>query len=82
MEPLVLEDYIKEKWPRLEPKVQACVLYYVYLRVTIICRYIFLQFWSKVHFACTNICNLYVDMVKGSRNSNVRQYKWLICAST
>ena len=36
-----------------------------YLRVTIISRYIFLRFWFMAHFAHTNICNLYANVVKG-----------------
>ena len=36
-----------------------------YLRVTIICRYIFfLRIWFRACFARTNICDLYAEMVK------------------
>ena len=38
----------------------------IYLRVTIIYRYIFLRFLLKTHFACTNICDVYTDMAKWS----------------
>jgi hypothetical protein len=33
--------------------------------VTIICRYIFLRFRLKIHFASTKFCDLYVEMVQG-----------------
>ena len=29
---------------------------YVYLKVTIICRYIFLRFWNSVHFTGIKFC--------------------------
>ena len=37
----------------------------LYLKVTIICRYIFLRFWPKTCFAGTKFCDLYVEMVQG-----------------
>jgi hypothetical protein len=37
----------------------------IYLRVTIICRYIFLRFWLKMRFASTKFCDLYTGMVQG-----------------
>ena len=36
-----------------------------YLKVTIICRYIFLRIWLEWQFASTKFCNLYVEMVNG-----------------
>ena len=36
-----------------------------YLKVTIICRYIFLQIWFKASFASANICDLNGEMVQG-----------------
>ena len=36
-----------------------------YLKVTIICRYIFLRIGFKASFASTNICDLYAEMVQG-----------------
>ncbi len=38
---------------------------YSYLKVTIICRYIFLRFWLKTRFASTKFCDLYAEMVQG-----------------
>ena len=38
---------------------------YMYLKVTIIYRYIFLWFWLKTHFVSTKFCNLYAEMVQG-----------------
>ena len=38
---------------------------YYYLKVTIICRYIFLQFWLETPFASTKFCDLNVEMVQG-----------------
>ena len=37
----------------------------MYLKVTIICRYIFLRFWLKTPFASTKFCDLYAEMVQG-----------------
>jgi hypothetical protein len=37
----------------------------IYLKVTSICRYIFLRFWLKTQFASTKFCDLYVEMVQG-----------------
>ncbi len=37
----------------------------VYLKVTIICRYIFLRFWLRTHFASIKFCDLYAEMVQG-----------------
>ena len=37
---------------------------YSYLKVTIICRYIFLRFQLKTLFASTKFCNLYAEMVQ------------------
>ena len=37
----------------------------IYPKVTIICRYIFLQFQFKTCFASTKFCDLYVEMVQG-----------------
>ena len=39
---------------------------FTYLRVTIICRYIFLRIWFRASFARTtgNICDLYAEMIK------------------
>ena len=37
----------------------------MYLKVTIICRYIFLWFWFKTRFASTKFCDLYTEMVQG-----------------
>jgi hypothetical protein len=34
-------------------------------KVSIICGYIFLQFWLKTHFASTEFCDLYTEMVQG-----------------
>ena len=36
-----------------------------YLKVTIICRYIFLRFGLKTRFASTKFCDLYAEMVQG-----------------
>jgi hypothetical protein len=36
-----------------------------YLKVIIICRYIFLRFWLKMRFASTKFCDLYMEMVQG-----------------
>ncbi len=36
-----------------------------YLKVTIICRYIFLRFWLKTYSVSTKFCDLYVEMVQG-----------------
>ena len=36
-----------------------------YLKVTIICRYIFLRFGLKTRFASIKFCDLYADMVQG-----------------
>ena len=36
-----------------------------YLKVTIICRYIFLRFLVKTPFASTKFCNSYAEMVQG-----------------
>ena len=41
-----------------------------YLRVAIICRYIFLQVWLEICFVSTKICNLYEEIVHG-RQYNV-----------
>ena len=41
-----------------------CCLDVAYLKVTVICRYIFLQIWFKASFASTNICDLYAEMVQ------------------
>jgi hypothetical protein len=38
---------------------------YMYLRVTIIYRYIFLRFWLETRFASTKFCDLYAKMVQG-----------------
>ena len=40
----------------------------VYLRVTITCSYIYLQFWLKTRFVSTKICNLYEEMVQDRHN--------------
>ena len=37
----------------------------VYLKVTIVCKYIFLRFWLKTPFASAKFCDLYVDVVQG-----------------
>ena len=44
---------------------QCHVTHIIYLKVTIICRYIFLRIQFKASFVRTNICNLYVEMVQG-----------------
>ena len=53
-----------------------------YLRVTIICRYIFLWFWVKTQFASTKFWNLYAKMVQGWRSilhiANVRDTKFCV----
>ena len=36
-----------------------------YLKVTIICRYIFLRFWLKTPFASTKFCDFYAELVQG-----------------
>ena len=36
-----------------------------YLKVTIICRYIFLRFWLDTPFASTKFCDLNTEMVQG-----------------
>ena len=42
-------------WPKL-------TYHYTYLKVTIICRYIFLR---KTHFVSTKFCDLYAEVVQG-----------------
>ena len=39
--------------------------HYIYLKVTIVCRYIFQRFCSKTRFASTKFCDLYAEMVQG-----------------
>ena len=39
--------------------------FFIYLKVTIICRYIFLRFWLETPFVSTKFCDLNVEMVQG-----------------
>ena len=59
-------------------------LFISYLKVKIICRYIFLRFWFISHFVSTQFCNFYVEMVQGGQilkfymyNVNVSGCKFL-----
>ena len=49
------------------------------LKVTIICRYIFLWFWLKGQFACTKFCDLCADMVKGRQFLMFDMYVTNVC---
>ena len=40
------------------------VYYTTYLKVTIVCRYIFLRFWLKTLFVSTKFYDLYAEMVQ------------------
>ncbi len=53
----------------LNQTIAILLIFFAYLhtipKVTIICKYIFLRFWLKTHFASTKFCNLYAEMVQG-----------------
>ena len=46
------------RWVWLETigVVSGCFPHITYLKVTIICRYIFLRFWNSVHFTGIKFC--------------------------
>ena len=46
-------------------KLRSCLDVCVYLKVTIICRYIFLRFGLETPFASTKFCDLNAEMVQG-----------------
>ena len=64
-------NHVQAGSERSEP---LCLYIYIcmYLKVTIICRRIYLQFWFKTHFASTKFLQFVCGNGTGSTDSNVQ----------
>jgi ABC-type transport system involved in Fe-S cluster assembly fused permease/ATPase subunit len=71
---IIIHSWFQYHVFQLSMKCKLCIVYVsnannkcTYLKVTIICMYIFLRFWVKTHFASTKFCDLYTEMVQGQQ---------------